>query len=244
MLFRAGYGSQVCRTAQLYPYSRFSSHKYAFLCDFEQVWAFHGIVAVWKKKSSPRSVVCLGDQECFSRYGIDCRSSYRLMCVLTMTSRFSHKHDFFSFCREYCACIVSMLMEEEEIKPGAAGHVTTCFSFCCRHPTAAVAHMMLIYVLLPRCHLPAAVLSSGTGLLLSLPLLAACHCNVLLPPTAVGLLSSWHSPAADLMSLILLLILCCQYSYVAVTCRQLMSPPATVLSPTPIHCCAGALLYI
>ena len=97
MLFRAGYGSQVCRTAQLYPYSRFSSHKYAFLCDFEQVWAFHGIVAVWKKKSSPRSVVCLGDQECFSRYGIDCRSSYRLMCVLTMTSRFSHKHVFFLF---------------------------------------------------------------------------------------------------------------------------------------------------
>ena len=110
---------------------------------------------------------------------------------------------------------------------------------------------MLLYVLMSRCHSSAAVLPSGTRLLLPLPPLPATVVrNVLLPPTATGCWAAVQlalpcccfavtPPVTD----IVLPILCCRHpSATAVTHLRLLLPTPTVLSPIPTAVLAAEYL--
>jgi hypothetical protein len=61
------------------------------LCAFCSYCAFGGALR-WVKEEDIEP--CQGDQECFSRYPIDYRSSCRLYFILTMISLFSHDYVF------------------------------------------------------------------------------------------------------------------------------------------------------
>ena len=190
----------------------------------------------------------LGDQEYFSRYGPvwyrrpivtwphSCTDNDILL--LTQTGF------LFFLWRVLCLYVSSMLMKEEDIKPGAAGHVTTCFSFCCRRPTAAaVAHMMLMYVLLSRCHLPAAFWHGSTTVT---PCSPACRRYVPLPPTL-------PPPPTGCWAAVQLALPCCCFDVtppvtytllpILLCCCHLSTTDVTschcAVAVTHPHCCAG-----